>query len=165
MFSSIFLQTLVLGVVAEHCLPLHTASVIMDRARQLDKDPKSLNHLKLDRTMSSYKMRFGRGKTFQDDTLNAIRSTPFSLNTDESTSNSNKRVLAILASYYSHPRKGILVEHLASLEVIKVDSLSLFEELGALFTKYRIPWTNLVSILIDSCNVMRGSKSGEKTRI
>ena len=44
--------------------------------------------------------------------------------------------------------------------MIKVDSLSLFDELDALFTKYRIPCTNLVSILIDSCNVMRGSKSG-----
>ena len=106
MFSSIFPQTLVLGVVAEYRLPLHTASVIMDRARQLDKDPKSLNHLKLDRTMSSYKMRFGRGKTFQDDTLNAIRSTPFSLNIDESTSNSNKllhiRGKAILLSILPH---------------------------------------------------------------
>ena len=141
------------------------APVIMDTARELAKDPKSLNHLKLDRTTSSYKMRFGLGKTFQDETLNAIRTTPFSLNIDESTSNSNKRVLAILASYYSHQRKGVLVEHLASLEVIKVDSQSLFDELDELFVKHNIPWTNLVSILMDSCNVMRGSKSGVETRI
>ncbi|CAC5411690.1 unnamed protein product [Mytilus coruscus] len=29
----------------------------------------------------------------------------------------------------------------------------------------RIPWTNLMSVLVDSCNVMRGSKSGHETRI
>lgn len=28
-----------------------------------------------------------------------------------------------------------------------------------------IPWSNLISILMDSCNVMRGSKSGLETRI
>ena len=162
---SFFFQALVLGVVAEHSLPLSMATVIMETARELAKDPKSLNHLHLDRTTSSYKMRFGLGKTFQDDTFNVIRNTPFSLNIDESTSNSNKRVLAILASYYSNQRKGVLVEHLASLEVIKVDSLSLFNELDSLFIKHSIPWTNLVSILMDSCNVMRGSKSGVETRI
>ncbi|KAI0207299.1 hypothetical protein LSAT2_008052, partial [Lamellibrachia satsuma] len=129
------------------------ASVIVDTARELAKDPKSLNHLNLDRTTSSYKMRFGFGKTFQDEILNALRTTPFSLNIDESTSHSNKWVLAILASYYSHQRKGVVVDHLASLEVIKVDSLSLFEELDTLFVKHGIPWTNLVSILMDSCNV------------
>ena len=77
----------------------------------------------------------------------------------------NKRVLAILASYYSHKRKGFVVEHLASLEVIKVDSLSLFDELDALFMKHSIPRTNLVSILMDSCNVMRGRMSFVETRI
>jgi len=141
------------------------APVIMETAQELAKDPKSLNHLTLDRTTSSYKMRFGLGKTFQDETITALRTTPFSLNIDESTSNSHKRVLAVLVSYYSQKRKMVVVEHLDSLEVVKVDSLSLFEKLQALFLKHDIPWTNLVSVLMDSCSVMRGSKNGVETRI
>ena len=28
-----------------------------------------------------------------------------------------------------------------------------------------IPWSNLISVLMDSCNVMRGSKSGVEVRL
>ena len=28
-----------------------------------------------------------------------------------------------------------------------------------------IPWSNLMSVLMDSCNVMRGSKSGVEVRL
>lgn len=68
----VFFQALVLGTIAEHSLPLSMAPVIMNTARELAKDPKALNHMQLERTTASYKMRFGLGKIFLDDTLNAM---------------------------------------------------------------------------------------------
>lgn len=154
-----------MGVVAEHSLPLAMASVIVDTAKELAKDPKALNHLQLERTTTSYKMRFGLAKTCLDSTVKAMRNTPFSLNMDESTSHSDKRVLAILTSYYCREREMVVVEHLASLEVIRVDANSLFQELDGFFKTHSIPWPNCVSVLLDSCNVMRGSKNGLETKI
>lgn len=58
-----------------------------------------------------------------------------------------------------------MVEHLGSLEVAKVSSASLERLMCDFFQKKNIPWSNLISIMLDSCNVMRGSKSGLETRI
>lgn len=49
------------------------------------------------------------------------------------------------------------VQHLAALGLT---SESLFSALDGLFEWMPLPWDNLVSILIDSCSGMRGSKSG-----
>ncbi|GBN25381.1 hypothetical protein AVEN_143893-1, partial [Araneus ventricosus] len=49
--------------------------------------------------------------------------------------------------------------------VIRVTSESLFKEIVKVFEDHNIPWDNLMSILMDSCNVMRGSKSGLEARI
>ena len=49
--------------------------------------------------------------------------------------------------------------------VIRVDSVSLVSELVQLFEKHKLPWNNLMSIPMDSCNVIRGSKSGVEKRI
>lgn len=42
---------------------------------------------------------------------------------------------------------------------------SLYDALCASFEKLNIPWENVVSVLLDSCAVMRGPKSGLETRI
>ena len=54
---------------------------------------------------------------------------------------------------------------MSSVEVIKVDAQSLFDVIVDMFTTHDIPWTNLISVLMDSCSVMRGSKSGLETRV
>ena len=58
-----------------------------------------------------------------------------------------------------------MLEHLDSFEVTKVDAQSLVKGLEKMFQKYNLPWDNVVSILMDSCNVMRGKLGGVETRI
>ena len=98
-------QAMVLAVMAENSLPMTMAPVLIDLAKQLARDPKALGSLSKDRTSASYKMTHGVHKTMQDRTVQAMRNVPFCLNIDECTSNSNKRVLGVLASYFSN-RKG-----------------------------------------------------------
>ena len=164
-FLFFFLQATVLGVLAENSLPMTMAPVMINTAKALAKDKAALDRLSMDRTTASYKMTYGLGGSFLGKTVTAMRTCPFSLNIDESTSKGLKRVLAVLVSYYSCEEDAVLVEHLASLELIKVNSESLYEALVELFSKHEIPWENCVSILMDSCNVMRESKSGLETRI
>jgi len=84
---------------------------------------------------------------------------------DESTANNNKRILAILVSYYNPQMKRVVIEHLTSCELIKVNTDSIYKTLTSIFTTHNLPWNNLVSILMDSCRVMRGAKNGLEVRV
>ncbi|XP_073672222.1 uncharacterized protein [Paramisgurnus dabryanus] len=114
----------------------------------------------MDRTSASYKLNYGVKKTIQDEVLEEIRSVPFSLNIDEATSKTYKRILGVHVSYWSEKLQRTVVQHLAALEVVSVTAESLFKKLDNLFEKMSLPCDNLISILMDSCAVMRGSKNG-----
>lgn len=93
------------------------------------------------------------------------RSIHFSINLDESTANRDKKVLSILVSYFNPDRNSVDVEHLGSLEVLKVNAVKLEQLLVKFFMDNNIPWSNLVSMLMDSCGVMRGCKMGLEARV
>ena len=156
---------MLLGVVAENSLPFTMVPVLIQLTQELAKDKKVLANLSMDRTSASYKMNYGLRKTIESDIIQDIRGTPFSLNIDEATSNNNKHVLSILVSYYSQAEKQIVLEHIAAVEVVRVCTDSILEKMEALFEKHEIPWDNLVSMLMDSCAVMRGSKNGLEKKI
>ncbi|GBN78845.1 hypothetical protein AVEN_147570-1 [Araneus ventricosus] len=158
-------EALILGVIAEHNLPFSMAPVLVNVSKALAEDKKALNHLSLSRNCASYKMKFGVAKTFLQDTLKNLQTIKFSLNLDEATSNNNMRVISVLASYFSPSVNRVVVEHLVSLNVVTVSSENIFKEISKFFESNKIPWENLVSILMDSCRVMRGTKSGVETRI
>lgn len=146
-------------------MPMTMAPVLVDMARALAKDRKALSQVKLQRWTASYKITHGMAKTFHEETIENMKKYAFSLNLDESTSTSNKRVLAVLVSFYSPASEKVVVEHLAALELVKVDTNSIFEALDSLFEQNDIPWSNLTSMLMDSCNVMRGSKAGLEIKV
>jgi hypothetical protein len=74
--------------------------------------------------------------------------------------------MEVLVSFYDESLESVVVEHLASLNVTSTgDAQSLFDKVCDVFHKNNLPWDNLISVLLDSCNVMRGSKSGLETRL
>ena len=155
----------VLGVMAEHGLPLGTAKSMIELAQDLAKDPKVLCDLEMGRSSITYKLKFGVAKTFHSRTIENLKKTHFSLNMDESFSSNDQKVLTILVSYFSNSDNQIVVEHLESISLDIVNSETVYKELVNVFEKYKIPWNNLCSILMDSCGVMRGSKKGVETRV
>ena len=110
-------------------------------------------------------MRLGVAETFLEKTIRNLQTCFFSVNMDEATSNNRYRVLAILVSYFNPDQDRVVVEHLVSLSLTRVDSESVFNAIDKQFKNFKIPYENLMSILLDSCSVMRGSKSGVETRI
>lgn len=110
-------------------------------------------------------MRLGVAETFLQKTVKNLQTCFFSINMDEATSNNRSRVLAILISYFHPILDRVVVEHLASLSITKVTSISVFNAIDNFFTKYQIPYVNLMSILMDSCRVMRGSKNGVEIKL
>lgn len=137
-------QAMVLGVLAEHSMPFSHAPVVIDLAKKLAHDPKALSTLSMDRTSASYKMRFGLGKSMLEDTVEKIRHAKFSLNMDESTSENLKKVLEVLTSFYDDSQEAVVVEHLASVNVVKTNAESLYKEVCTLFETLNLPWENLM---------------------
>ena len=158
-------EAMVLAFVAENNLPFTMTPKLIALAQNLAKDSKALSELSMDQTSASYKTRFGVAKTFSESMIYDLQTAFFSLNIDEATSQNLHKVLAVLVSYYSKEHKKVVVQHLDSISVIKVNSESLFSELTKLFEKHQHSWSQLISILIDSANVMHGSKSGLEVHI
>lgn len=104
---------------------------------------------------ASYKMTHGLAPALMDPLLKELREAKLSLNIDEATSKTQERVLAVLVSHFSPSQKKVLF-----FELTKVSAETIFEGLKTIFTKHEIPWENLVSVLMDSCKVMRGEKNG-----
>jgi hypothetical protein len=67
----------------------------------------------MNRVSASYKTRYGLSKTLEEETLQLLRTCFFSLNIDESTSESLKGILAILVSYCCEKTEKVVVKHLA----------------------------------------------------
>ena len=101
----------------------------------------------------------------QDALFKDLKTSYFSLNIDEATSDNKQRVFSVLVSYFSMLLNKVVVRHFASISVIRVNSASLQETLVSLLQTHQLTWTNVMSILMDSCNVMRGSKSGLEVRL
>ena len=57
------------------------------------------------------------------------------------------------------------MNHLTAISLLKVDTTSIYSSLCKYFGDNDIPWDNLMSMMMDSCNVMRDSKAGLETRI
>ena len=158
-------EAMVLGLTAEHALPLNMPAEMIKLAQALASDPKVLYELSMERTSATYKLKYGISKTFHDRTIENLKTSFFSLNIDESFSSNNMKVLTLLVCYFSDSVNQVVVEHLESVSLYKVDSLTVYGEIVRIFNENDIPWDNLCSILMDSCGVMRGSKNGVETRI
>jgi len=76
--------------------------------------------------------------------ITMLRDGPFSLNIDEATGKNDKKVLAFLASHYNRTLGKMVVSHVASVEVFRVNANSIFEEVERLIESNNIPWKNLV---------------------
>lgn len=156
-------EAMLLGFLAEKSLPFSLAPDLLDLVKELSKDRKALNGIKMHRTAASYKLRLGVAKTFEENLLEDLKKEKFSLNIDESTSNNNEKVVTVLVNYLRKDR--IVTEHLQSFSVNSVNSAVLFDSIVKLIDDKSIPWNNMMSVLLDSCNVMRGKKSGLESKL
>ena len=139
--------------------------MIIETAKALSLDQEVLSKLDMTGASVGYKMRYGMGPAYHNGVVQCLKSTKFSLNIDESTASNSQHVFTVLANIYNDERGVIVTEHLRSLSVTKVNSITLFEAVKQVIESDGVPWKNLMSVLMDSCNVMRGSKSGVEVRL
>ena len=100
-------EAILLGFLAENDLPFTITPKLIELSKQLAKDTKALNELKMDRNTASYKMTFGLASFFERELDEELRNTFFCLNLDESTNSNQEKVVAVLVSYFSSEKKQI----------------------------------------------------------
>ncbi|XP_059364858.1 uncharacterized protein LOC132103782 [Carassius carassius] len=89
----------------------------------------------------------------------------FSLNVDESTDGNMDRILNVLIRYFDEDMGKVATQHMASRKMNIADALTITHTLTDILQSYSLNWNQVVGILLDNCNVMRGKKSGVETLI
>lgn len=67
--------------------------------------------------------------------------------------------------YYCNTEEKIILRHLVSVKLKACSSDNIFKAIVDTLEQHNIPWSNLISILMDSCNTMRGIKNGVEVQI
>ena len=75
------------------------------------------------------------------------------------------RVLTRLETYFCPKMEEVKVEHLSLPSSINISTEVLYNEIIELLDKFDIPYSNLMSVLVDSFSVMRGSKKKESRSV
>ncbi|KAL8567855.1 hypothetical protein ACOMHN_058977 [Nucella lapillus] len=155
--------------LAEHCLPLSLAPDLIAFCQKLAADTQCLENLAMCRKTATYTMTHGVAADFRDNLCERLRKTHFSLNIDEATNNSNNKVVNVLVRYFNDEKGvvitqllGSFIENVATAQNIFAGLMSLIEPLEPAKC---LPKENIVSCLMDNCNVMRGKKGGLETLI
>lgn len=155
---------MLLTFLAEKSLPFSIAPDLLELVKEMSKDRKALNRISMHRNAASYKTRFGIAKTMKEALFEDLQTEFFSLNLDESTNSSNQKIVSVLVNYMTKDG-NLSTKHLSSYCVDSVNSETIFQGLVQIFDKNNIPWQNLISVLLDSCNVMRGENAGLEVKI
>lgn len=124
-------EAMLVAFIAEHSLPFSIAEDLLVLCRELAKDPLALKRLKMTRTTASYKLVHvvhGLAKTMQDELIGKLKTTPFAMNMDESTSTNVKHVYTLLVTYFDRLLKDVKVEHLGSVDVPSCTSENVYNE-------------------------------------
>lgn len=158
-------EALITSFLAEHSLPYVLAPELLELTKVLSKDITALNYVTMCRATAAYKLKYGLAKTIKDEQFDALQRNFFSLNVDESTSNAEDSILSVLVQYYSDTEESIILRHLMSLKLSESTSDSIFKAITSVIEDNNIPWSNLISVLMDSCNAMRGTKNGVELKI
>ena len=109
-------------------------------------------------------MTHGVAAALRESLFEKLKTTYFSLNIDEATNNANNKIVNVLVRYFSDTQGAVVTqllgsftENVATAQNIFAGLMSLLEP-SAMDLDKCLPKTNIVSCLMDNCNVMRGKK-------
>ncbi|GBM32897.1 hypothetical protein AVEN_13273-1 [Araneus ventricosus] len=136
------LEATLLGFLTEKSLPFAVAPDHLELVKEMSK---ALNRITVHRNAAPYKARFGISKTVKEALYDGLQKEFFSLNLDESTNSSNRKILTVLLNYMTKDG-NISTKHLSSYCVDNVNSETMFQGLLQIFDKNNIPWQNWMSV-------------------
>ena len=156
-------QAFVVSSIAEHSLPFTMSPHLIRFAQTLSSDSRTLQNLCMSRMTAAYKLREGLAANINEDLVELLRNTHFSINVDECMSNNYEKVFSVLVSFFSEEQISVVVQHYKSKSFTVVNAKKLYNFVIDTLEADGIQLTNLISTLSDSTNYMRGKAAGFET--
>ena len=95
-----------------------------------------------------------------------LKVSPFSLLCDESNDRGDSvKLLTILVRLYDPGNQIIVTRHLETVGITDLTADGIFSAIAQTLQKYNVPFSNLLSFVSDTCNVMKGVKGGVIAKI
>lgn len=151
--------------MAEHSLPFTLAPDLLALAKRLCSDVKTVQSLTFNRTAATYTSTHGVGYDVKESLRKNLVNRHFSLNIDEATNNAGNKFLNIMVQFYDEEAKQCIVQLLGVREVNISTSQNITEAVSSVLKERQLNCNQIVSVLMDNCNVMRGKWNGVETKL
>ncbi|KAI7805551.1 hypothetical protein IRJ41_010841 [Triplophysa rosa] len=151
--------------IAEHDLSFTVSQPLVNLMQSVVKDKSALSRLSISNAHASYLCTQGIAAHWKTELSTKLKTKMFSLNADEATDGNMDRILNVLVRYFDEDMGKVATQHLASRKMNIADALTITHSLTDILQSYSLNWNQVVGILLDNCNVMRGEKSGVETLV
>ncbi|XP_023309857.1 uncharacterized protein LOC111691381 [Anoplophora glabripennis] len=152
---------------ASHNIAINLVDDMVDLLKDIGKDPKVVNDIKLGRTKCTNIIENVLCGKETRDLVEVLKNNYFSVLIDESTDISVQKFLCVLVRFVCPVTKNVKTD---LLEMIKLDarlvtSEKLYEHFSRALTDKSIPLSNIIGLASDGANVMLGDHNSFKTRL
>lgn len=154
------LKTIVLSFAAEHTLPFSLIPHLVSLGQCLAQDKQALQKLRFSRTSATYTTVYGVAEALKLEQGEKLRQSHFSLNLDEATNNAGDKIFNVIVQYFDTEQGKVVMEHFWSREVNRATAANLFDAVDDMMKEKGLEWKQVISCMMDNCNVMRGCRGG-----
>ena len=120
---------------------------------------------KCTRTKANYMISDGMALDIEEKLLAKLKNVPFSLMIDESNKQYGKKFLCALVKYYDEEKDEVAIRFLDIFVCNDGTADNIAQEIVDMFLRKLLPFDNLIQIMIDNPNVMRGKYNGVVNQI
>ena len=145
---------------AENNLSVNLSSGTKPLFKEMFEDSKVAESYSCGRSKTSYFLTEGLRPAFHDKLVCDLRKTPFALMIDESNKSYHTKYLHMVVRYHSPEHGKAITRFYKAVELNKASAENIVNAIEASFAEDLIPWSNVIQIMSDSPNVMRGAKKG-----
>ena len=154
--SSSEVKALIGLFISEHCLPFNLGPELLNLCKKASKEKLGLESATLSATSMTYATTHGVAEDVKKTLVHDMRDQFISLNLDEATMDSGDKVLNILAQYYQPDLGRCVIDLIGCKEINHAPA----EKVIQVVDERQLRWSQIISILMDNCSVMRGQKEG-----
>ena len=155
-------EVLFADFVAEHNIPFLVADSFTRLCKAMFTDSKIASKFACGRTKTRQIIKRSLAPSLHQEVVEHLQSNPFSIAIDESNDRNCDKSLAILVRYFTDQSRTSFL----AMPVCNIGTASnIFNHLQQVFLENNIPWSNLVSFMLDNCSVMTGKNNLVVTRM
>ena len=152
-------------MTAEHDLPFLTSDHVSKAVSVMFRDSTTAANFKSGRTKTTYTITDGLSHEFQERLVKILKNTVFSLMIDESNKKYGCKYLFILVKYFCQEQGKVVIGFLDLHIVNKETADNIVKAIVNTFENSEIPFANLLHVMTDNPEVMRGRFNGVVTQL